>query len=66
MFGVKGMGIREGAGKQAVSLWLVVGLGAAAFRLHVSQTVEPASDANFTPRDRKLLANPPYAQAHDP
>src|SRR6202050_5969243 len=26
----------------------------------------PSSDANFTPRDRKLLANPPYAQADIP
>jgi lipoprotein-anchoring transpeptidase ErfK/SrfK len=26
----------------------------------------PSSDANFTPRDRELLANPPYAQADIP
>ena len=26
-------------------------------------TLEPASEANFKPRDRQLLANPPYAQA---
>jgi lipoprotein-anchoring transpeptidase ErfK/SrfK len=26
----------------------------------------PSSDANFTPRDRGLLANPPYAQADIP
>jgi lipoprotein-anchoring transpeptidase ErfK/SrfK len=32
----------------------------------VSATVEPASEANFTPRDKKLLANPPYAQATIP
>ena len=32
----------------------------------VSQTAEPSSDANLTPRDRKLLANPPYAQAPIP
>ena len=29
-------------------------------------TVDPASDANLTPRDRKLLANAPYAQASIP
>jgi lipoprotein-anchoring transpeptidase ErfK/SrfK len=29
-------------------------------------TVDPASDANLTPRDRKLLANAPYAQAYIP
>ena len=26
-------------------------------------TLEQASDANFSPRDRKLLANAPYARA---
>ena len=30
------------------------------------QTVEPASDANLTPRDRKLLNSAPYAQARIP
>jgi lipoprotein-anchoring transpeptidase ErfK/SrfK len=30
------------------------------------QTVEPASDANLTPRDRKLLSSAPYAQARIP
>ncbi len=29
-------------------------------------TLEPASQAGFTPRDKKLLANPPYAQASIP
>jgi lipoprotein-anchoring transpeptidase ErfK/SrfK len=29
-------------------------------------TLEPATDASFTPRDRRLLANPPYAQATIP
>jgi lipoprotein-anchoring transpeptidase ErfK/SrfK len=29
-------------------------------------TLEQASDANFTPRDRKLLANAPYARASIP
>src|SRR5437588_2422184 len=29
-------------------------------------TIDPASDANLTPRDRKLLANAPYAQASIP
>ena len=29
----------------------------------MQSTVEPASDANLTPVDRKLLANPPYARA---
>ena len=29
-------------------------------------TLEPSSDASFTPRDRKLLANAPYAQASIP
>src|SRR5512143_2590754 len=30
------------------------------------QTLEPASDANFSPRDRKLLNSAPYAQARIP
>jgi len=29
-------------------------------------TPEPSSEANMTPRDRKLLANPPYAQVSIP
>src|SRR6185503_18418164 len=29
-------------------------------------TLEPSTDASFTPRDRRLLANPPYAQATIP
>jgi lipoprotein-anchoring transpeptidase ErfK/SrfK len=29
-------------------------------------TLEPASEASFTPRDKKLLANPPYAQVTVP
>ena len=29
-------------------------------------TLEPSSQANFTPRDKKLLANPPYAQVEIP
>src|ERR1700709_141265 len=32
----------------------------------MTDTVEPASEASFTPRDKKLLANPPYAQATIP
>ncbi len=29
-------------------------------------TLEPASESNFTARDKKLLANAPYAQASIP
>ena len=32
----------------------------------VTATLEPTTDANFTPRDKKLLANAPYAQATIP
>jgi lipoprotein-anchoring transpeptidase ErfK/SrfK len=32
----------------------------------VHATLEPTTDANFTPRDKKLLANAPYAQATIP
>ena len=58
---MNGMGHRKYIGRVALA---VLGLG-----ILVSgcmQTVEPASDANLTPRDRKLLANPPYARARIP
>ena len=32
----------------------------------MQSTLEPAPEANLTPRDRKLLANAPYAQASIP
>jgi lipoprotein-anchoring transpeptidase ErfK/SrfK len=32
----------------------------------IQTTLAPSSDANFTPRDRQLLAHPPYAQASIP
>ena len=32
----------------------------------VQSTLEAASDASMTPRDKKLLANAPYAQATIP
>jgi lipoprotein-anchoring transpeptidase ErfK/SrfK len=59
------MKIRERAGKKVVAL-LVLGMGALLSGCMMNQTVEPASEANFTPRDKKLLANPPYAQAQIP
>ena len=59
------MAIHERAGKKAVAL-LVLGLGALVSGCMTNQTVEPASEANFTPRDKKLLANPPYARAQIP
>jgi lipoprotein-anchoring transpeptidase ErfK/SrfK len=57
------MGIREAAIKKGALL--VLGLGVLLSGC-MQQTIEPASEANFTPRDRKLLANPPYAQATIP
>src|SRR5258707_15796088 len=32
----------------------------------MQSTLQPASNASFTPRDRQLLAHPPYAQATVP
>src|SRR6201985_324844 len=32
----------------------------------MQSTLDPSMDASFTPRDRQLLANPPYAQASIP
>jgi lipoprotein-anchoring transpeptidase ErfK/SrfK len=45
---------------------LLLGFGVMLSGCVTQQTAEPASDANLSPRDRKLLANPPYAQATIP
>ena len=58
------MFIRKATGKARIAL-LVLGLGVLVSGC-MQQTIEPASDANLTPRDRKLLANPPYAKANIP
>jgi lipoprotein-anchoring transpeptidase ErfK/SrfK len=58
------MGIRKTATKKGVAV-LILGLGLLVSGC-MQQTLEPASDANLTPRDRKLLANPPYAKANIP
>jgi lipoprotein-anchoring transpeptidase ErfK/SrfK len=45
----------------------LVGLGIASMLAGCGQsTLAPASDVNMTPRDRALLANPPYARATIP
>ena len=55
------MGNRKYIGRVALA---VLGLG---FLVSgCMQTLEPASDANFSPRDRKLLNSAPYAQARIP
>jgi lipoprotein-anchoring transpeptidase ErfK/SrfK len=61
---VNRMGLRKAAGKKRIAL-LVLSLGVLLSGC-MQQTIEPASDANLTPRDRKLLANPPYAKATIP
>jgi lipoprotein-anchoring transpeptidase ErfK/SrfK len=61
---VSGMGIREIATKRGLAM-LALGLGILLSGC-MQQTIEPASDASMTPRDRKLLANPPYAKATIP
>ncbi len=59
---VNGMG--KFAGKRAIAL-LVLGIGVLLSGC-MQQTIEPASEASFTARDKKLLANPPYAKATIP
>ena len=59
------MKIRERAGKTAVA-FLALSLGALLSGCMVAQTVEPTSETQFTARDKKLLANPPYAKAQIP
>jgi lipoprotein-anchoring transpeptidase ErfK/SrfK len=61
---VMGVGMREFFRMKAVAL-LVLGIGMAVSGC-MQQTIEPASDANLTPRDRKLLAAAPYAKANIP
>jgi lipoprotein-anchoring transpeptidase ErfK/SrfK len=45
---------------------LLVGLLGFALGGCMQSTLEPSSDASLTPRDRQLLAHPPYAQANIP
>ena len=56
--GMNGMGHRKHIGTVAL---VVLGLGI--LLSGCMETVEPASDANLTPLDRRLLASAPYAQA---
>ncbi len=55
----------QSVGKTAFAA-LLLSLGFALSGCVTSQTPEPASEANLTPRDKKLLANAPYAQARIP
>jgi lipoprotein-anchoring transpeptidase ErfK/SrfK len=58
------MGMYAGARRKGLAVFL---LGVAVLLSGcMQQTVEPASEANFTPRDRKLLAHVPYAPAAIP
>ena len=59
------MKIWERAGRTAV-VALALGMGALLSGCVTSETIEPASTASFTARDKKLLANPPYAKATIP
>jgi lipoprotein-anchoring transpeptidase ErfK/SrfK len=52
------------AGIKRIAL-LLLGVGLAVSGC-VQSTVEPASEANLTPRDRKLLANVPYGKVEIP
>jgi lipoprotein-anchoring transpeptidase ErfK/SrfK len=46
--------------------WLFMGLLASALGGCMQGTLAPSSDASLTPRDRQLLAHPPYAQVTIP
>src|SRR3954464_14410503 len=59
------MRIWERTGRTAV-VSLALGLGVLLSGGVTSETIEPASNASFTARDKKLLANPPYAKATIP
>jgi lipoprotein-anchoring transpeptidase ErfK/SrfK len=45
---------------------ILLGLAVCALGGCGQETLAPASQTNWTPRDRQLLANPPYAQAQIP
>ena len=51
---------------KSVLAWLLVGLSGWVLAGCAQSTLSPMSDASFTPRDRQLLANPPYKQASIP
>src|SRR5689334_18700317 len=55
-----------GPSRMRRAMLLVVGLAALALGGCMQSTIEPASDANLTPRDRALLSHTPYAQASIP
>ena len=57
----RGIGLVMAVRKSALILLVGLMLGGC-----VHATLEPTTDANFTPRDKKLLANAPYAQATIP
>ena len=44
-------------------VWLLVGLFGLVLGGCMQTTLSPSSQASFTPRDRQLLAHPPYARA---
>ena len=46
--------------------WLLTGLLGLSLGGCIQATLAPSSDASFTPRDRQLLAHPPYARADIP
>src|SRR5262245_5296772 len=61
---VTDMGNREGLRGRPLAC-LAIGLGLMVSGC-VTGTIEPSPDSNLTARDRKLLANPPYAKATIP
>lgn len=50
----------------AAGLWSLLGLLGLTLGGCIQTTLAPSSNANLTPRDRQLLAHPPYAQATIP
>ncbi|MGA7735585.1 MAG: hypothetical protein WCC54_13040, partial [Pseudolabrys sp.] len=55
---MNGVGHRKHIGRAALAV-----LGLSVLLSGCMETVQPASDANLTPLDRRLLANAPYARA---
>src|SRR6195952_5211623 len=59
------MGICVLAARKKAFALLLLGIGVALAGCN-AQTIEPSSETNYTPRDKKLLANAPYAKANIP
>jgi lipoprotein-anchoring transpeptidase ErfK/SrfK len=60
------MAMLSASARKKATAGLMLAVSVALAGCMAAQTVEPAPEANLTPRDRKYLSNAPYAQASIP